>query len=231
MSAEDPKLSLEQELDRNRSLDQDLLSEFLSSRTMAWRVATGFFVVAALAVAALTSLMLSYAPQPPYVVRVNDATGEVENVSQIGDAQEDYGPRLARYFVTQYVRSCEGYDWRTLQNMYDRCGLFSSPDVQKQYHSKFEDDPKTGRESLDKLYGEDIRLVVNVRSITPGPNQTATVRFTRSEAGPNHSPEPEQLIATLAYRFVDTPLSESVIRDNPLGFQVIAYSTAVETLR
>ncbi|MFJ3464974.1 virB8 family protein [Achromobacter spanius] len=231
MSSEDPKLSLQQELDRNRGLDRDLLTEFSVSRTKAWRVATGFFVLAALAIIALAALMLSYTPQPPYVVRVNEATGEVENVSQVGDAREDYGPRLARYFVTQYVLSCEGYDWRTLQNMYDRCGLFSSPDVQKQYHSKFEDDPRTGREALDKKYGEHTRLAISVRSITPGPNQTATVRFTRSEIGPHRSPNSEQFIATLAYRFVNTPMSESVIRDNPLGFQVISYSTAVETLR
>jgi type IV secretion system protein VirB8 len=231
MSFEDPKLSLQQELDRNRSLDQDFLAEILSSRSKAWRVAVGAFVLAFLAVAALTSLMLSYTPQPPYVVRVNDATGEVENVSQLGDAKEDYGPRIARYFVTQYVLSCEGYDWRTLQNMYDRCGLFSSPDVQQQYHAKFEDDARTGREALDKKYGEHTRLVINVRSITPGPNQTATVRFTRSEVGPQRSPNTEQFIATIAYRFVNAPMSESVIRDNPLGFQVISYSTAVETLR
>lgn len=231
MSFEDPKLSLQQELDRNRSLDQDLLTEVITSRAKAWRVAIGSFVIAALSVGALTSLMLSYKPQSPYVVRVNEATGEVENVSQVGDAREDYGPRLARYFVTQYVLSCEGYDWRTLQNMYDRCGLFSSPDVQKQYHSKFEDDPRNGREALDKQYGEHIRLAINVRSITPGPNQTATVRFTRSEMGPNRSPNTEQFIATLAYRFVNTPMSESVIRENPLGFQVISYSTALETLR
>jgi type IV secretion system protein VirB8 len=231
MSFEDPKLSLQQELDRNRSLDQDFLTEILTSRSKAWRVAVGAFVLAFLAVGALASLMLSYTPQPPYVVRVNDATGEVENVSRLGDAQEDYGPRIARYFVTQYVLSCEGYDWRTLQNMYDRCGLFSSPDVQQQYHAKFEDDPRTGREALDKKYGEHTRLIINVRSITPGPNRTATVRFTRSEMGPQRSPNTEQFIATIAYRFVNAPMPESVIRDNPLGFQVISYSTAVETLR
>ncbi|MNR11989.1 VirB8 protein [compost metagenome] len=49
--------------------------------------------------------------------------------------------------------------------------------------------------------------------------------------GPQRSPNTEQFIATLAYRFINTPMSESVIRDNPLGFQVISYSTAVETLR
>ncbi|MNV43495.1 Type IV secretion system protein virB8 [compost metagenome] len=231
MSFEDPKLSLQEELDRNRGLDRDLLTEILSSRTNSWRITGASLLVAFMAVGALAALMFSYTPQAPYVVRVNDATGEVENVSRIGDAQEDYGPRLARYFVTQYVLSCEGYDWRTLQNMYERCGLFSSPDVQQQYHSKFEDDPRAGREALDKKYGEHTRLAINVRSITPGPNQTATVRFTRSVQGANRSPNSEQFIATLAYRYVNTPLSESVIRDNPLGFQVISYSTAVETLR
>ena len=53
----------------------------------------------------------------------------------------------------------------------------------------------------------------------------------RSEMGPQRSPNTEQFIATIAYRFVNAPMPESVIRDNPLGFQVISYSTAVETLR
>lgn len=231
MSFDDPKLSLQQELDRTQGLERDLLTEILTSRRNAWRIAIVAAVLLIMAIGTLAKVLLQYEPPPPYVVRVNDATGEVENITRVGDAKEDYGPRLARYFITQYVLTCESYDWNTIQNLYDRCGLFSSPGVQEEYHTKFQDDPKTGRQALDKLYGEHTRLIVKVRSITPGPNRTATVRFTRSVNGPNQSAKPEQLIATLAYRYINTPMSESVIRDNPLGFQVISYTTDVETLR
>lgn len=37
MSADDPKLSLQQELDRTQGLERDLLTMLLDSRSKAWR--------------------------------------------------------------------------------------------------------------------------------------------------------------------------------------------------
>jgi len=231
MSSDDPKLSIQQEVDRKRGLERDLLTELLTSRRNAWRVAVGSFVMALLAAAALASLFPFKKPPLPYVVRVNDTTGDIEHVTQLGNGKEDYGERIARYFIQQYLLTCEGYDWNTIQNTYDRCGLFSAPDVQRAYYAKFQDNPKTDYEALDKRYGKHTRVIVSVRSITLGPHRSATVRFTRHLDGSSVPAQPEQLIATLAYRYVNTPLTESIGRDNPLGFQVISYTTDVETLR
>ncbi|KOF55515.1 MULTISPECIES: type IV secretion system protein [unclassified Achromobacter] len=231
MAADDPKLSLQQELERTRGLERDLLTELLTSRRAAWRVAVGSFVIAILSAGALASIFPFQKPPLPYVVRVNDATGEIEHVTQLGNGKEDYGERMDRYFIQQYVLACESYDWNTIQNAYDRCGLFSAPDVQRAYFAKFQDNPKTGQEALDKRYGKHTRIIVSVRSITLGPNRSATVRFTRKLEGSDVSPAPEQLVATLAYRYVNAPMTESVRRENPLGFQVITYTTDVETLR
>jgi type IV secretion system protein VirB8 len=231
MSSDDPKLSIQQEVERKRGLERDLLAELLNSRRNAWRVAVGAFLMALLAAAALASIFPFKKTPLPYVVRVNDTTGDIEHVTQLGNGKEDYGERIARYFIQQYLLTCEGYDWNTIQNTYDRCGLFSAPDVQRAYYAKFQDNPKTGYEALDKRYGKHTRVIVSVRSITLGPHHSATVRFTRHLDGSSVPAQPEQLIATLAYRYVNTPLTESIGRDNPLGFQVISYTTDVETLR
>lgn len=231
MSSDDPKLSVQQELERQRGLERDLLTELLTSRRNAWRIATILAAISVLALITLAKVFFLIEPPRPYVVRVNDATGEIDHVTQLGDGREDYGERIARYFIQQYVLACEGYDWNTIQNTYDRCGLFSAPDVQRAYQARFEDNPKTGYEALDARYGKHTRVVASVRSITLGPNHSATVRFTRRLEGSTVPGDAEHLIASLAFRYVNGPVTESISRQNPLGFQVITYNTDVETLR
>ena len=226
MSDLDPKLALGHELQRASGLERDLLTEIITSRTRAWRVAWAAIAVAFLSNTATATLFPLKEPPVLYAVRVNDTTGDINNVTMLRDAQEDYGERIARYFIHQYLLACESYDWNTIQNTYERCGLFSSPEVQREYYSKFE-----GERGLDKRYGDHTRVRVNVRSITLGPNHSATVRFTRATQGGNQPIRSEQLIATLAYHYVNTPLSEAIGRDNPLGFQVVSYATDIETER
>lgn len=223
MPTDDPKLSLDEELARRAGLERDFLTEVITSRTYAWRVTTVSLAIALAAAGALATVFPLKEPPVLYAVRVNQDTGEVTDVSVLRDPQEDYGERITRYFIHQYMLACESYDYHTIQNMYERCGLFSSPDVQRQYYSKFE-----GDNAIDKRYADQTRVLVNVRSITLGPNHSATVRFTRHTEG--GTPEkPQRLIATLAYQYVEADLSEADGRQNPLGFQVVSYATDVET--
>jgi len=232
MQTDDPKHSIQQELERNRGLERDLLTELLSSRRTAWRVSIAAMFITLTAIATMAKVLYLYEPPPPVVVRVNDATGEVEQVSRLdGEPVESYGERTDKANIFQYVLACESYDWNIQQNIYDRCGLLSAPDVQRAYYAKFENDPKSGYESLDTRYGKHTRVVVNVRSITLGPNQTATVRFTRHLDGASQPSAPEYLLATLGFRYVKSPMKEKDGWQNPLGFQVVSYTTDVENLR
>ncbi|WP_054426691.1 virB8 family protein [Achromobacter kerstersii] len=226
MSDLDPKLAIDQELQRGRGLERDLLVEMISSRTRAWRVAWTALVIAFASNVATATLFPLKEPPGMYVVRVDNASGAIEHVTMLGNGQEDYGERIARYFIHQYVLACEGYDWNTLQNTYDRCGLFSSPEVQRAYYAKFE-----GEKGLDKVYADHTRVRVNVRSITLGANHSATVRFARRTEGGSGPAKAENLIATMAFQYVNSPISETIGRDNPLGFQVVTYTTDAETLR
>ncbi|KAG0937609.1 hypothetical protein G6F31_015569 [Rhizopus arrhizus] len=209
MSDLDPKLALGHDLQRNSGLERDLLTEVLTSRTRAWRVAWTSIALAILSNVATATLFPLKEPPGMYVVRVDNTTGAIEHVTMLGNGQEEYGERFARYF-----------------NTYDRCGLFSSPEVQRAYYAKFD-----GEKGLDKVYANHTRVRVNVRSITLGANHSATVRFTRRTEGGNGPATAENLIATMAFQYVNTPISETIGRDNPLGFQVVSYTTDAETLR
>lgn len=225
MPSEDPKLSLDDELARARGQERDLLAEILKSRKNAWRIAIGAGVLAFTSVFAVASLTPLKAAPELHVIRVDNATGMIENVTRLADPKEDYGERIARFFIHQYVLACESYDWYTIQNHYERCALFSDPAVQQAYYSKFK-----GDKALDQLYGDHTRVRINVRSITLGPNKSATVRFTRRfEHRMNQAVgKDEHLLATLSYGFIDADLSEAVGRENPLGFQVYSYGTDIE---
>ncbi|HCN73333.1 MAG: conjugal transfer protein TraJ [Pusillimonas sp.] len=225
MSSEDPKLSLDDELARARGQERDLLSEILKSRKTAWRIAISAGTLAFASVMAVAGLTPLKAAPELHVIRVDNATGMIENVTRLADAKENYGERIARFFIHQYVLACESYDWYTIQSLYDRCALFSDPAVQRDYYKKFK-----GDNALDEIYGNHTRVLINVRSITLGPKQSATVRFTRRlENNMNQTIGAEEhLLATLAYGYIDANLSEAVGRENPLGFQVFSYTTDVE---
>lgn len=222
---DDQLLSLDEDLARKRGIERDILAEILESRRKAWRIATFCLTVAGLSAVALATIFPLKQPPELAIVKVNEITGDISQITtSLSDAQETYGERMNRFFIHQYILSCESYDWNTIQNTYDRCGLFSSAEVQRDYYKKFQ-----GDQGLDKVYAQHTRVIPTVRSITPGPNNTATVRWERRTVGGNNSLLTENLISTMAFQYVNSKMTESVGRDNPLGFQVITYTTDVET--
>lgn len=235
MASEDPKLSLADELDRARGLERDVMTGLIASRRTAWRVAIAAGVLALLSsVATIGMEPFKKAPPVLYGVRINEATGDIENFTRLGDAREDYGDRMARYFINQYMLNCESYEYNTIQLMYDRCGLFSSPDVQTQYHKKFTDyKEKDGSQhvALDKQLGSWGTLKVKVRQISLGPKMSAVVRFDTTLTQPNKPDVVRQLIATMSYQYINSKLTEAMVRENPLGFQVNSYKVDVEVMK
>lgn len=111
MSDIDPKIALAAALQRDSELERDFLAEILGSRTRAWRVAWTAISLALLSMFATASIFPLKEPPGMYVVRVDNATGTIEHVTMLGNGQEEYGERIAPYFVHQYVLACEGYDW------------------------------------------------------------------------------------------------------------------------
>jgi len=215
-------------LERSRGLERDYLSELVRSRRWAWRCAIAAAVLALAAVGAVAGLTPLKAPAEMYVVRVDNATGSIDHISSLGEPLEDYGSRIAKYFLNSYVLNCEGYSWQTIQEQFDTCALLSSPAIQKQYGKRFE-----GPDSPTVRLTDLTTIDVKVHSITLGTNETATVRFstTEKDVGTDNVREERHLIATIAYEYINVPLTEAVARRNPLGFQVMRYDLANDLSR
>ncbi|OWT65540.1 virB8 family protein [Candidimonas nitroreducens] len=215
-------------LEQSRGLERDHLGELITSRKRAWQVALGAGIVALAAVGAVVGLTPLKQPPEMYVVRVNDATGAIEHVSSLGRPLEDYGQRIAKYFLNTYVLNCEGYSWQTIQEQFDTCALLSSAPTQTAYGKRFE-----GPDAVTTRLGTQGTVDVRVHSITLGANQAAIVRFTKTErdATTGDTTKVRHLIATMAYQYVDVPLTEAVARLNPLGFQVTRYDLAADLSR
>ena len=210
---------LESYLEESRGLERDYLDELVRSRRAAWRVAAGCCVLVLAALGALVAL-LPLKRVEAFVLRVDHATGAVDLVTTLKDGKASYGEVVDRYFLNKYVLARESYDYPTLQTAYDTTALLSSPDVQREYAGLFE-----GPKGRDKVLSNRVRILPQVRSITPGTtSDTAVVRFvartTRSDGAP---PAEESLVATVGFRYAAGPMREQDRLVNPLGFQVTSY--------
>jgi type IV secretion system protein VirB8 len=209
-------------LEESKGLERSFLREVLRSRRNAWIVAglAGFFGFLCLTVL-LVNIKESSKPIPPFVLRVDNATGEVSAVSVMKDHQQSYGEVIDQYWVTQYVRHRESYDWNTIQADYDDTGLMSAPDVAAEYQQMF-----AGPQARDKTLADRARITVHLEAppLVDPKTSTATARFTTTLHWRNGQPdEVHHWIATIAYRYVDSPMKPRERLANPLGFQVTSY--------
>lgn len=219
---------LARHLEESRGLERDYLGELVASRRRAWRVTLAAGILALGSVGAVMGLTPLKQPPEMYVVRVDNATGAIEHVSTLGQPMEDYGQRIAKYFLNTYVLNCEGYSWQTIQEQFDTCALLSSPNIQARYGKRFE-----GPDDPTKRLGTLGTVDVQVHSITLGANQAAVVRFSTIERDvtTGNAIKTRHLIATMAYEYINVPLTEEVARLNPLGFQVARYDLAADLSR
>ncbi len=213
---------LAQFLDETRGLERDFIREVLRSRRNAWMAAgaAGFIAFVALLVLAL-HIKESSRPVPPFILRVDNATGATEAVSVMKEAETSYGEIMDQYWVCQYVLHRESYDWQTIQADYNATGLMSTPEVAADYHHLFE-----GDQARDKVLADKARVVVLLDSppLLNRETGTATARFTTTlHWRNNRTDEEHHWIATLAYGYVNAPMRPQDRQINPLGFQVASY--------
>jgi type IV secretion system protein VirB8 len=211
-------------LEESRGLERDFLAELVRSRRIAWRIAGVACAVLALALVGFLFL-LPLKRVEPFVVRVDNATGGVDIVTMLTDAPAAYGEVVNKYWLNRYVLCRESYDYQTIQETYDTTVLLSAASVQREFRTLFD-----GPQARDKVFGDRLRFVVRVLSITPA-KDTAVVRFVRTRRTDDPSQDQEEhLVATLGFQFVAAPMKETDRLVNPLGFQVTSYRVDPETV-
>ena len=157
-----------------RAWEADREVERAKSVRLAWRVATGFGVVAALAVTAVV-VMLPLKTTENRIVYVDRVTGNQEVVSVINAREIASNRELnEKFWARKYVIARESYLYTLLQLDYDTVLALSSDEVGRPYAKSFD-----GENAKDKRLGPGVEERVKVISVVLPPDQVgkAVVRF------------------------------------------------------
>lgn len=213
----------------SKEFENTRIDEIERSRKIAWRVAAASLITtvfACIAIVFLTPLK----EVEPYLVRVDNNTGQTDIVTVLANAESDYGEEVTKFFTANYVRLVEGYDWYTIQNSFDKALLFSDSNVQNRLNNKF-----ASSQAPHKVYKQNRRVEIDIDNITFLDSSLIQVRFTKRIVPTNGGvydprqnmiqPEPteSQAIATIAFDYVNVPSVDEVRLVNPLGYTVRSY--------
>jgi len=186
---------------------------------LAWTITKVSVAITMLLIIAFISL-LPLKQSIPYVIRVDSATGIPDIVTMLDVKEVPYDEVRDKYFLAQYVKSRETYDFHSLQKDYDLVNLYSSEVVGKEYRALFE-----GKDALDTVYANNTQVTVKIISVVPSANKVATVRFikTTKRIGSDTGSQ-TKWVATVGYDYeMTTKLFESSRLINPFGFQALTY--------
>lgn len=187
---------------------------------IAWRVAGGCMALAALAVGAVAGLTPLKSVEP-FVIRVDNNTGATDIITIMKKQEKSYGEVMDKFWLAQYVRYRESYDWQTVQDTFDATNLLSSPPEQEAFTRIYKDNPNAPH----KILRDTAKVNVKVNAIAFVGNM-AQVRFEKAIIPLNKSslvPSPQRYIATIAYAYKNAGMQDEDRLINPLGFQVTSY--------
>lgn len=206
--------------------DKSKVDAALSAAKTYKRFGIGGLVIAGMAVAAVMGLT-PFKEVEPFTIKVDSNTGATEVITSIKNKSMTYDEVINKYWLSEYVRYRESYDWNTIQATYDATNLMSANDVQTGFKA-FYNSPAAPH----KILKQNAKVVAKVNAIA-FIGDMAQVRFEKQvlpTSGQSATPTPpEKMIATIAFEFKSTPMKESDRLINPLGFQVTSYRVDPET--
>lgn len=188
------------------------------SRTLAWLVSGVASVVAGLSLLTLV-LILPLKQFEPYVIEVDKTTGylEVARALKPGDLSQNEAVTAAN--LVRYIRARETYDSREIKQNYDLAQLYSTGTASRDLTWAY---TPSNAQSLDKIYGRNVTISVDVKSVSLLNSTTASVRFSTTTRRENSSTT-DNWVAVVKFRYTTTPIKNEWRFDNPLGFQVVEY--------
>lgn len=205
------------------------IDEIEKSRTIAWRVA-GASLLTTIFISIAMVFLMPLKEVEPYLVRVDNNTGQTDIVTVLANAESDYGEEVAKFFAANYVRLVEGYDWYTVQATFNKALLFSDTDVQNRLNNKF-----ASAQAPHKIHQEKERVEIDIDNVTFIGENLIQVRFTKRVVPTNGgvynaqenrlqpAPIESQAIATIGFDYINVPNVDEVRLINPLGFAVKSY--------
>ncbi|TIP83054.1 MAG: type VI secretion protein, partial [Mesorhizobium sp.] len=170
------------------------------SRTLAWIVSSVSALVAVLSLVALV-MILPLRQFEPYVVEVDKSTGylEIARALKPGDLSQNEAVTAAN--LVRYIRARETYDPRELKQNYDLAQLYSTGAASQDLTWLF---TPANPQSLDKIFGRNVSVSVEIKSVSLLNRNTASVRFATATRRDN-STTTDNWVAVIKFRYTSTP--------------------------
>ncbi|MDM0029129.1 virB8 family protein [Variovorax saccharolyticus] len=203
--------------------------ELRRSRKVAWMIAGLSTAICAISILAFLVAMLTRTEPEPTILKVDQSTGATEVLRSMRDDHDRFDEVVNKYWIANYVRLYEGYDWYTISEQFEAVKLMSQSDVASQYATKVQADNAPLSVFKDKA-----KVAAKVTAIS-FVGELAQVRFTtekQTTSGDNTDGAPTQKwIATVAFKFENALATEQQRLVNPLGFKVLSYRVDPEVIK
>ena len=164
----------------------------------------------------------------PYVVMVDRATGESEQVVSVRPTSLADQRAVLESELVRYVTNRETYDPTDNPERIPLVDAMSVGQAQSSLRSVW----NSGSDQYPpSLYGGDTVITARIRSVSILDENTAQVRFVRRLEQPGAPAVERDFVAVVGYRF--DPRTERTLDQvwrNPLGFTVTGYRIDAETL-
>lgn len=212
-----------------KSFETIIYAENAKSKKIAWIVASASSVITVCSVLAV--LMLSPLKTVELkVVSVDNTTGRAELITDIKQEKILQEEALGRYFVDQYIKLREAYNYSSLQSDYEAIQLYSANSVKDAYLRLFESPLAPDKIYMNNSTGVTVDVISNIISDATAPDKLATIRFKKViRSFKTGQISTEFWTARVTYHFnVKQSLSSSDRNLNPLGFMVTSFDVAKE---
>lgn len=219
-AAENPDAKKEDFFSKSIDWEASRIQNIEKAEKRAWKVVwieAGAIACLSIAIA----LMLPLKETQPYVIKVDKSTGMTDILSIASAKDIPVDEMQDKYWLSQYVRSRESYDYRTVENDFIKTREMSTTNTFEPYAKLFE-----GKQSLDKTLGDNKRVVIELQSVVPNGNGIATIRFIKRVIDNANGLEESKTLwtATLGYEYQPTfKVDEANRIVNPFGFKVTSY--------
>lgn len=213
-----------------KNKDKDMLDwessrieQVVKSEKRAWRVSAIFAICFGLSITAIV-LMMPLKQTLPYVIRVNATTGEINAMTALRNKNVQFDEIQDKYWIANYVRARESYDWHTIENDYQ---LTEELSVKEAFLPVL--DLYRSNNAPTKIYSNKKRVITKLSSITlnkGSASNVATVRLSKMlvDNASNSQLGITNWVITMSYDYEPKTLaSENSRLLNPFGFKVISY--------
>jgi type IV secretion system protein VirB8 len=212
-------------LKQMQNFESDRIVFIKKSNTVAWRVAASACFVTALSIGAMVS-MLPLKTVAPYLIRVDNVTGELDLVDPLSNAKESYEEKLDRFWINTFVLLRESYYWSTIEGVEEKVNLLSTDNVFREYQFHL-----FGANSPLKLFQNRYSIKVDTKITTFFKTKDNSIigqtRLTKTVI--DNTGKPVDLypithwIATSTFDYKKEIKREKEEQVNPLGFEITSY--------